>query len=484
MSRLCLILAEKDLGALERKLDASRSSCPYIEVRLDFLKHPQVPALPARPRPALIATCRRPEDGGRFDGSESDRLQLLGQAARAGFDWLDLEQDVMDPPDLPPGVRIVRSHHDFGGFPLDLDAVWSRLSSEGKADVRKMAVRVDTTAQLTRLLLWMEKGQERGRVLIGMGPFGQPSRSLGFFLENEWTYVSEQDQVAPGLFTLRQAHGEWGLVPRKTKPRIYGVLGNPVAHSMSPALHNRLFDFYGVDGVYLPLHLNSVEPWFDYVEKSRLEFGGFSVTLPFKKDVVKYAGFGASEDRALNTLVKTESGWRGLNTDYFGFLNPLLPIPRGRTTALVLGTGGVAHTVVKALTDHAVHVTVAGRAREKTTEFAERYGCATAVFDDLPLAADWCINCTSVGQQPDIGYSPLKDEDVRFELVYDLVYRPEKTKLIRQAESKGIRTITGTRMFIEQAALQFQAWTGIDPDRAQLRRFMAEFDPGIESESQ
>jgi len=483
MSRLCLILAEKDLGALERKLDACRSSSPYVEVRFDYLEHPQIPRVPSKPRPALIATCRRPEDGGRFQGSETDRLQLLGQAARSGFDWVDLEQDAAEPPDLPADVRIVRSHHDFGRFPSDLDAAWSRLMVAKRVDVRKMAVRVESTDQLARLLSWMEKGGEGGRIVIGMGPFGQPSRSLGFFLGNEWTYASEQDQVAPGLFTLRQAHGEWGLVPRTTKPTIYGVLGNPVAHSMSPALHNRLFNFYGVNAVYLPFHLDNVDPWFDYLAKSRVEFGGFSVTLPFKKDVVKYAGFGAAEDRALNTLVKTESGWRGLNTDYFGFLNPLLPIPRARTTALVLGTGGVAHTVVKALTDHGVRVTVVGRAREKAGEFAERYGCATAVFDDLPLAADWCINCTSVGQQPDIGDSPLKDEDVRFELVYDLVYRPERTKLIRQAESKGIRTITGTRMFIEQAALQFQAWTGVDPDRALVRQFMAELGPGMEAES-
>lgn len=482
MSRLCLILAEKDLKTLEHKLYSCREATPYVEVRLDFLEHPEVPELPVLPRPTLIATCRRPEDGGHFRGSETDRLQLLGQAAQSGFDWVDLEEHAAEPGELPPGVRVARSHHDFAGFPSDLDAVWSRLGSVGRADVRKMAVRVDSTTQLTRLLAWMEQPREEGRVVIGMGPLGQPSRSLGFFLGNEWTYVSEKDQVAPGLFTLQQAEGDWRLVPGPTNRRIYGILGNPVAHSLSPALHNRLFDFHHISAVYLPFHLDSIDPWLEYVEKSRLQFGGFSVTLPFKKDVVKYARSSESEERALNTLVKAENGWRGLNTDYLGFLNPLLPIP-ARTTALVLGTGGVAHTVVKALTDHGVHVTVVGRASDRTREFAERYGCARAIFDDLPLAADWCINCTSIGQHPDVGNSPLDDEDMRFDLIYDLVYRPERTRLIRQAESKGVKAITGTRMFIEQAALQFQAWTGIDPDRAILGDLVAGLNAEPEGDS-
>ena len=482
MSRLCLILAEKDLGALERKLVAHRSSCQVLEVRLDFLNRPEIPAIPAYPRPALIATCRRPEDGGVFRGSEAERLALLAKAARNGFDWIDLEGDAEDPPDLPSSVRVVRSYHNLTGFRPDLDSIWSALGGR-RADVRKIAVRVDSTDQLTRLLGWMEQAPDRPRVTIGMGPLGQPSRSLGFFLGNEWTYVAEQGQVAPGLFTLQQAQSDFRLVARSSPPQVYGVLGNPVAHSMSPALQNRLFEFYGINAVYLPFQLDSVEPWFRYLEQTGLEFQGFSVTLPFKKDVVKYATSGESEDPALNTLVKAQGGWRGLNTDYFGFLNPLLPIPQAGTTALVLGTGGVAHTVVKALSDHGVRVTVVGRTPEKTQEFARRYGCATAIFSDLPLKADWCVNCTPVGQQPNVLDSPLDDGDLCFDLVYDLVYRPEKTTLIRKAESKGIKTITGTRMFIEQAALQFQAWTGIDPDRALLRQLMAEVNREPERKS-
>ncbi len=156
MSRLCLILAEKDLGALERKLVAHRSSCPVLEVRLDFLNRPEIPAIPAYPRPALIATCRRPEDGGVFRGSEAERLALLAKAARNGFDWIDLEGDAEDPPDLPSSVRVVRSYHNLTGFRPDLDSIWSALGGR-RADVRKMAVRVDSTDQLTRLLGWMEQ---------------------------------------------------------------------------------------------------------------------------------------------------------------------------------------------------------------------------------------------------------------------------------------------------------------------------------------
>jgi len=465
MSQLCLTLAEDRLDQIIEKIRRYDGACPLIEVRIDHLEIPQVPRLPDARRSQYIATCRPVREGGRYQGTESDRLELLNQAARSGFDWIDLEHDVQ-PVSFPPGVRVVRSYHDFQGFPSDWAALIQKIDSL-PGDITKIAAAVENTGQLVEVLRQFERRAARKRILIGMNGFGQPSRLLGHFLGNAWTYVTEEAdrQIAPGQCSLDEARSSFRLDFTGPKPTFYGVLGNPLAHSMSPPLHNRLFSHYGLENVYLPFRLTSVEPWLDYVATSPVVFGGFSVTLPFKTDVVKFTVGEGERDRALNTLVREGQGWRGLNTDYAGFMKPLAGVDLRGCQALVLGTGGVTHTVIRALQAKGARVTVVARDAAKAAALAGRYGCGHALFSDLPLRAHLCVNCTPVGQYPAIEASPLSKDQLAFEMVYDLIYRPERTALIRMAEDKGLKTITGMEMFVEQAALQFHAWTGIDPDR-------------------
>lgn len=466
MGKLCLTLAEQGVDLLAEKIRRYDGQCPILEIRLDYLADPRLPNLPPSRRSELIATCRTPRQGGRFRGEESARLRLLAEAAAAGFDWLDIESDV-EVPSLPAATRIIRSHHDFSAFPADLRSVFGEIQKAG-GDIAKLAVPVSDTEQLTRLLRFMEGRPGDSRILIGMGPFGQGARLLGHFLGNALTYVVEErgSTVAPGQFSLRDARAKFRLDHASDSPAFYGVLGNPLAHSLSPPLHNRLFEHHGLDAVYLPFQLTSVDPWFSYVAESCLDFKGFSVTLPFKTAVVKYADPGEEPGQALNTLARTASGWRGLNTDYAGFLAPLEEYSLRGQRALVLGVGGVAHTVVRALQDRGAEVVVAGRDRAKTESFAALHGCSWTVFGDLPMEADLCVNGTPVGQYPHVDQSPLEPEQIRFRLVYDLIYHPERTRLLETASLRGAKTISGFEMFVEQASLQFQAWTGIDPDRA------------------
>jgi 3-dehydroquinate dehydratase/shikimate dehydrogenase len=325
MGKLCLTLAEERPDLLGEKIRRYDGVCPLLEIRLDCLVRPGIPSLPSSRRSELIATCRPQREGGRYRGEESDRLRLLAAAAAAGFEWVDLECDIALP-DLPSATRVVRSHHDFSTFPADLEAAYRSVEDRG-GDVIKLAVPVSDTEQLARLLRFMEGRQGESQLVIGMGDFGQASRLLGHFLGNAWTYVSEsrQSSVAPGQFGLDDARERFRLDYAGSSPTFYGVLGNPLAHSLSPPLHNRLFAHYGRDAVYLPIQLTSVDPWFEYVAGSRLAFGGFSVTLPFKAAVVKYASHGEALERALNTLVATEGGWQGLNTDYPGFCGVARP---------------------------------------------------------------------------------------------------------------------------------------------------------------
>ncbi len=471
MPKLCLTLAETSPEELARKIRQYTGRVSLIEVRLDYLPQPQWPDLPRDSGSEFVATYRPEREGGRYQGKEEDRLEELRRAARAGFHWVDLEHDVSAIPDLPDSTRLVRSLHRFDGFPRDLEQAYRKLRST-KGEVFKLAVPVSSSHELARLLTFMETAQGR-RVVLGMGSLGQPSRFLGAFLENEWTYVAEQaeEAAAPGQFELSQAQGDYRWEHWTNPPDLYGVIGNPVAHSLSPGLHNRLFDHYDLPHLYLPLPLTDLQPWFQYVSQTRLCFQGFSVTAPFKVEATRFAAKCRSAGPAVNTLVHTPQGWEGLNTDYDGFLNPLLSRKyrlRGKR-ALVLGNGGVAHTAVAALQQQGVKVTVVGRDLQKVLRLTRASGCRGATFVDLPLEADLCINTTPVGQHPQTEECPLPEKQVDFDLVYDLIYQPEHTRLLELARSRGAVTISGLEMFAQQAALQFQAWTGrrVDPQLVQ-----------------
>ena len=469
MPKLCLALGEESPARLLDKVHRYAGRVALIECRLDSLSTPQVPPLPAGTRTEFIATCRPPREGGNYTGPEADRLNLLLEAARSGFHWVDVEHDVQELPPFPDTTRLIRSFHSFDTFPGDLNRLYARLDAlEG--DVVKIAVMVSSTRELVTLLSWMESvPQETAYVLLGMGDFGQPSRALGAFLGNAWTFVAEEEGegTAPGQFSLETAVDLYRLDSWNQAPELYAVLGNPVAHSRSPWIHNQLFRRHDLDRqLYLPIRLDELEPWFRYLESSRLSFKGFSVTLPFKQDAAALVSRDTAAAPAINTLVRKAGRWEGLNTDYRGFLQPLLsrtPI-RGKD-ALVLGNGGVAHTVMEALIGHGARVTVAGRSAERVARFASRYACAHTLLPELPDSAFLCVNTTPVGQSPDVDASLLAESDLRFEWVYDLVYQPEETKLLKLAARQGIGTISGMEMFVEQAALQFSAWTGREPDR-------------------
>ena len=443
---------------------------------MDHLLVPGIPSLPCETRTEFIATCRPLREGGCYAGSETTRLKLLLEAAQRGFKWVDVEHDVEVLPKFPKSTRLIRSYHSFDTFPGDLNSLFAKLHAL-QGDVVKIAVMVSSTRELVTLLSWMESMPPEIRyVLLGMGVFGQASRTLGSFLGNAWTFVAEQDDegTAPGQFGLKTAVELYRLDGWKEKTKVFAVLGNPVGHSKSPLIHNWLFRQHGLSHhVYLPIQLDELAPWFHYVSSSRIDFKGFSVTLPFKMDAARVVSHRNPNVFSINTLIKKDQCWKGLNTDYHGFLKPLLSRTsvRGKKV-LVLGNGGVAHTVVKALIDQGAEVIVLGRDPDRIEQFACQYSCTHGLFSDLPISAFLCVNTTPVGQYPSVDTSLLGNVDLNFEWVYDLVYQPEETKLLKDASSKGIASISGIEMFVEQAALQFSAWTGLEPDRKEMLRLI------------
>ncbi|MEM9415806.1 MAG: shikimate dehydrogenase [Planctomycetota bacterium] len=462
------------------------------------------------PLPCIV-TCRPAWEGGLFDGDDADRISLIEHigAACAGHGpaYFDIELAayqrsanvrqkvhlVADHPgqDTPRerGAGLILSSHDFEQRPSDL---LRRVADMAQAE----GCRVVKVAWYARSLrdnleaFELLAARHKPTVALCMGEFGLPSRILAKKFGALLTFASlgEDEETAPGQPTVRQLRQRyrWDHIGPATK--VYGVIGDPVAHSMSPAIHNAGFDAVGYDGVYLPMRIPpeyehfkaTVDAW---LNDPRLDFCGASVTIPHKQNLLRFVaeqgGPGseieplAARIGAANTLHKRDDGTLyASNTDYAALLDAVcdgLGITReglaGQRVA-VLGAGGAARAAVAGFTHYGAHVTVHNRTPGKAAELAEAFDAQHTTLDAFdPGAIEILINCTPVGMHPDIDASPIDfahrtSHIAHRPLVFDTIYNPHETKLLRDAEAAGCKTIPGVEMFVRQAAAQFALWTG------------------------
>ncbi len=253
----------------------------------------------------------------------------------------------------------------------------------------------------------------------------------------------------------------------------YGVLGYPLGHSLSPFLHNQAFQKLGMDRCYFKWEITP-ENLPDFMQAVRvLPLSGVSVTIPYKEDVIAFLDEMSPEARetgAVNTILVQDGRLLGANTDCQGFMAPLEGLKSG--SALVLGAGGASRSVIYGLKKLGVEqVCICNRNRDKAEKLAQRFHIQCIDWSNRAgHASDILVNTTPLGTG---GYNenstPWGFDELNFRVVYDLVYNPLKTRLLRHAESKGIRTVSGLTMFVHQAREQFRIWTGeaFDPDWAE-----------------
>jgi len=253
---------------------------------------------------------------------------------------------------------------------------------------------------------------------------------------------------------------------------IYGVLGNPVTLSVSPAMHNAAFRAAHIDAVYLPLQAADFEDFMAFADAAGL--AGASVTAPFKVSAFERADECDPVCRriqSVNTLRREGAKWLGTNTDVTGFLTPLDAPTRARATrATILGAGGAARSVSVALASAGMRVTLAARRQDQAQAIATLTGAAVSPWPPEPGSWDLLVNATPVGTAPNVEQSPLPD--YLFHpggIVYDLVYNPPGTRLLRDAMRGGCRTIGGLDMLVAQAQAQFEWWTGRRPSDRVMR---------------
>jgi 3-dehydroquinate dehydratase/shikimate dehydrogenase len=441
---LCVSLTPRSLAEIFSSDLSSLKGADCAEVRLDYLDKPQE-SVHARwdrfPLP-VIATCRGKERGGRFEGSIEEELRILQCAVENGAEFVDIDYRSAK---CFGDAQVIASFHDFAGTPSDIDAVVDRACAT-PAQIAKVATCVNSWSDNRRLLLLLSQKWPKPVIVIGMGDIGQITRVIGPSHGSFLTYAASTNASAPGQLSLGEMLDVYRFRRVTSSTKIIGIIGLPVGHSLSPNFHNRAFAAMDLDFVYLKFPVPDVKDFFENARAIGIE--GFSVTIPHKTAVIPFLDEltpEAHEAGAVNTVYQRDDKWIGDNTDVHGVRVAVASAGLDVTgkSIVILGAGGAAKAA-KAALSKAKKVTVLPR---REIAEASNYRC------------DLLINATPVGMFPAVDTSPVNGP-IPADVVFDMVYNPPITRLLRSARDQGKTVIQGTTMFLAQAARQFEIWTG------------------------
>lgn len=476
MTRLVASVFAASTDEILRALHRQVAGADVVELRVDGVSDLDLPRLLAASTVPVILTCRAARQGGAFTGSEAERWAILGRALELGFDYVDVEIDSASPELLArrsARTRLLLSHHDFEAIPSDLEARVARGVTLG-ADLVKIAARVASIADAVRLGEAGAPAREcgRGYVPVALGPSGIAARILSSRLGRlgplgaDLVYATARGLPAtgPGQIGLDVLLERYRFRSIGPETRIYGILGAPVSGSLSPAMHNRVFESFHLDAVYVPFEEPDLARFVP--EARRLGVAGLSVTRPHKQAILPFLDEldeGARRVGAVNTILARNGRWIGFNTDGAGVVEPLAKrtVLSGRS-AVILGAGGAARAAAFALRDAGVEVAVLSRRKDAADAVARAVGgVAEELGRVLRLPYDILVNATPVGSSE---VSPLDEAALRKgAFVLDMVYDPEETALLRAARQAGAVPISGLEMLLAQASKQAEIWTGRKP---------------------
>lgn len=480
--RVCGVIAASSAREMISQLRLGLKSTRTLELRLDYI-------LNAKERGAflswlrrqrlsavLIATCRSRQGGGLFRGSKKAQLDILVQAVVVGCRWCDVEIEVakhFSPAELKAALapaRLMLSHHDFRRTPRNLPNVARQLFRAG-GQIAKIAGNCRSLADSVRICE-LARGR-RDIVAIPMGEAGMAGRILGLRAGSALSYAPVEQATAPGQLSLdaMQRLYRAGQITKRTL--VYGVIGDPIGHSLSPLLHNTAFHARKFDAVFVPFLVRDLRDFLRSIQAFGI--AGFAITIPHKEKILRYLDECdplAERIGAVNTVVvRGEGRLYGYNTDYVGVLRSLERRMRLLGSRILLvGAGGAARAAAFALVHAGATVCLTARRPERARALARAAGAEVVASADLRRESfDAIVNCTPVGMHPR-GESPLASADLNCRLVMDMVYRPRTTELLRIARRRGIETVSGVEMFLAQGFAQYEIWRGERAPEAAVRR--------------
>ncbi len=459
-----------------------------VEFRVDYIGRAinLSRLLENKPTPVVL-TARRREDGGRWMKSEQERQMLLRSAIASGVEYVDLEADVASQiPRYGKTKRIV-SYHDFDETPENLVDLHAAMADED-ADIVKIATMANRFSDNMRMID-LVRNAKIPTIGICMGEIGMITRLLADRLGSPFTYATfnEGRKMAPGQLDWKEMRDLYRFSEIDEATEMFGVVADPVAHSYSPLIHNTAFKDQGLNARYFPFRIPQSDLPNFFKHCPELGISGLSVTIPHKEEALRrctQAEPSATGIGAVNTVVFQGPDRLGYNTDYRAAMDCIEEAfsirkdrerPMQGLTALVLGAGGVSRAVAWGLRRRHADVVIASRTFDRSQILAAEIGCRAIEWDQRHEAKmNLLVNGTPIGMHPDVDNSPIKSEFLRqlgkLLVVFDTVYNPENTLLIKDAKQAECRVITGVDMFVRQAAYQYKLFTGRDAPLPLMRK--------------
>ena len=477
LPRVCVAVIGSDPNEMGEKAELLVRDNPFLEFRLDYLSKPGL-ALPkikrfleSHPGTFVIATCRRVASGGKFRGSIVSQLDILGKAAAAGCQLIDIELETASKckPEQLQKLRtraaLILSFHDFRATKKLEETLEKMLAYP--ADFYKIVSTATTLSDnVTMIKFLAREGDRHSLVGMCMGEQGVISRVLGVRAGSVFTFASAVagEETAPGQITAQDLRNVYRIENVDVATRVYGVVGAPIAHSLSPAIMNAAFRRENVNAVYLGLHAKTLKDLLTCVRE--IPIHGISVTMPYKEAILPHldnTDAHTTKIGACNTVVRAQDGkLYGFNTDAAGIVRPLerrLNTLEG-ARILVIGAGGAARAAVFGLKERGSEVYILNRSAAPAKKLAHQARARIVKRPDLKkLAFDVIINATPVGMG-NLRESPLQEQEINARYVFDMIYDPPETRFLKLAKERGAQAIPGIEMFVHQAARQFEIWTG------------------------
>ena len=511
MTYLAVPIAASNLdGARHQIRMALAAGAEILELRTDYLENLTVDLvkdLIAETRNAteqsvpLIVTCRDQKQGGVRPYSEQLRIEILTEAASSGCDFIDCEYDNFLSPAVQvtlkriladkPKIRLILSVHNFKSRFEDINGLYQDILKVCPTAIPKL---VYTANHINDCFDALDLLHNTGgdSIVFCMGAAGLISRILAKKLGSFVTFASinAEAATAPGQLTIEQLKGLYRYDNIDSDTELFGVIADPVGHSLSPAIHNACFADEGMNKLYLPLLVEGDQAGFDkflnnILSREWLNFKGFSVTIPHKQNALNFVkarnGFIeplADKIGAVNTLIiSTDGKLAAYNTDYAAALDAItstMGITREDLKDLpvaIIGAGGVSRAIVAGLSDVGAGIKIYNRTVKKAEKLAAEFNCDFTPLDELPnVDAKLLINCTSIGMHPNIDATPFPQEGLKEDMVvFDTVYNPAETLLLKQAQEAGAKTVDGISMFVNQGLAQFKLFTSTDGNAELMR---------------
>lgn len=486
LPKFCIALGLPDASQLmSHARKEAEAGERFLEFRLDYLTKPMDGVkvisrfLEEYPDATLLATCRRHQNGGRYNGSIEEEIRILDAALDAGAKAVDVEIESAEHVSARlEGLRsrawLIVSYHNFSGTPA-MDPVLRRMQKV-TADAYKIVTTARKPSDNHRVLALAKSNPKTNLILLAMGEAGFPTRVLSPAFGGIYTYAapSAVEGTASGQVSARMLRNMFRVEKFTKAAKLFGVIADPVRHSISPVVHNRAFQTRRMDAVYLPFLVKPIQLKDFFAFADKMPLAGFSVTIPHKQKVIRYLDSVdplAKRIGAVNTVWKKAGRWRGANTDAEGVTVPLSKKLRlAKASILIVGNGGAARGAAFALAEAGAQLSLTGRNIDRVRALAKICGGEPlAPEQTLQRHFDAVVHATPLGMHPHTDECFFHDV-IPGDIVFDMVYNPLETVLIKRAKEQGKEVIPGFQMFIEQAVRQFEIWTGESAPRSAMEK--------------